>query len=379
MRFLKILKDSVFPLLCFIAMQLLALIIEPSKNYLSESLYNGKDVISSLFTGVIYNFYVFSVYLLLFCVYFIKFHINKSQIIKIVIADLLWLVIIEFVKAIVYSINLKYSMLFFFYIDLIYILGVQSILTFALRKNITKSRSYINKSNIILSVILLALITVISITLYGFISKTAELSNYDELKICVDSMIFKEYVYVLLVTAFSQTFCFMVLLNTFQYEPSTPRPTLFFIVVLFATIICALKLIVPTGMICKINRLSDRSSKLNDNEFYIEHSAITVLRKSDVGEYETYYNESNYVYIGDKLICKFDNNYTYEKSDVEKFELNGYRFLVIKNMLVAYVDEKGHTGYVLANGEMSDKSITKTNLIDFDWIEAPYDLLWKNQ
>lgn len=39
--------------------------------------------------------------------------------------------------------------------------------------------------------------------------------------------------------------------------------------------------------------------------------------------------------------------------------------------------KKGHTGYVLANGEMSDKSIT--NLIDFDWIEAPYDLLWKKQ
>ena len=56
---------------------------------------------------------------------------------------------------------------------------------------------------------------------------------------------------------------------------------------------------------------------------------------------------------------------------------NGYRFLVIKNMLVAYVDEKGNTGYVLANGEMSDKSIT--NLIDFYCIEAPYDLLWKNQ
>jgi len=314
---------------------------------------------------------------LLFCVFFIKFRINKTQIIKIAIADLLWLIVIEFVKAIVYFINLEYSMLFFFYIDLIYILGVQSILTFALRKTITKSRSYINKFNIILSVILLALITVISIMLYGFISKTAELSNYDELKICVDSMIFKEYVYVLLVTAFSQTLCFMVLLNTFQYEPSAPRPTLFFIVVLFATIICALKLIAPTGMICKINRLSDRSSKLNDNEFYIEHSAITVLRKSDVGEYETYYNESNYVYIGDKLICKFDSNYTYEKNDVEKFELNGYRFLVIKNMLVAYVDEKGNTGYVLANGEMSDKSIT--NLIDFYCIEAPYDLLWKNQ
>lgn len=77
------------------------------------------------------------------------------------------------------------------------------------------------------------------------------------------------------------------------------------------------------------------------------------------------------------MICKFDSNYTYEKSDVEKFELNGYRFFVIKNMLVAYADEKGHTGYVLANGEMSDKSIT--NLIDFDWIEAPYDLLWKKQ
>lgn len=377
MRFLKILKDSVFPLLCFIAMQLLVLIIEPSKNYLSESFFNGKDVISSLFTGAIYNFFVFSVYLLLFCVYFIKFRINKTQIIKIAIADLLWLIVIEFVKAIVYFINLEYSMLFFFYIDLIYILGVQSILTFALRKTITKSRSYINKFNIILSIILLALITVISIMLYGFISQTAELSNYDELKICVDSMIFKEYVYVLLVTAFSQTLCFMVLLNTFQYEPSAPRPTLFFIVVLFATIICALKLIAPTGMICKINRLSDRSSKLNDNEFYIEHSAITVLRKSDVGEYETYYNESNYVYIGDKLICKFDSNYTYEKNDVEKFELNGYRFLVIKNMLVAYVDEKGNTGYVLANGEMSDKSIT--NLIDFYCIEAPYDLLWKNQ
>ena len=73
MRFLKILKDSVFPLLCFIAMQLLALIIEPSKNYLSESFFNGKDVISSLFTGAIYNLFVFSVYLLLFCVYFIKF------------------------------------------------------------------------------------------------------------------------------------------------------------------------------------------------------------------------------------------------------------------------------------------------------------------
>ena len=379
MRFLKILKDSVFPLLCFIAMQLLALIIEPSKNYLSESFFNGKDVISSLFTGAIYNLFVFSVYLLLFCVYFIKFRINKnSRLIKNYdFADLLWLIVIEFVKAIVYFINLEYSMLFFFYIDLIYILGVQSILTFALRKTITKSRSYINKFNIILSIILLALITVISIMLYGFISQTAELSNYDELKICVDSMIFKEYVYVLLVTAFSQTLCFMVLLNTFQYEPSAPRPTLFFIVVLFAAIICALKLIAPTGMICKINRFSDRSSKLNDNEFYIEHSAITVLRKSDVGEYETFYNESNYVYIGDKLICKFDSNYTYEKNDVEKFELNGYRFLVIKNMLVAYVDEKGNTGYVLANGEMSDKSIT--NLIDFYWIETPYDLLWKNQ
>ena len=196
MRFLKILKDSVFPLLCFIAMQLLALIIEPSKNYLSESFFNGKDVISSLFTGAIYNLFVFSVYLLLFCVYFIKFRINKTQIIKIAIADLLWLIVIEFVKAIVYFINLEYSMLFFFYIDLIYILGVQSILTFALRKTITKSRSYINKFNIILSIILLALITVISIMLYGFISQTAELSNYDELKICVDSMIFKEYVYV---------------------------------------------------------------------------------------------------------------------------------------------------------------------------------------
>ena len=170
MRFLKILKDSVFPLLCFIAMQLLALIIEPSKNYLSESFFNGKDVISSLFTGAIYNLFVFSVYLLLFCVYFIKFRINKTQIIKIAIADLLWLIVIEFVKAIVYFINLEYSMLFFFYIDLIYILGVQSILTFALRKTITKSRSYINKFNIILSVILLALITVISIMLYGFIS-----------------------------------------------------------------------------------------------------------------------------------------------------------------------------------------------------------------
>ena len=119
MRFLKILKDSVFPLLCFIAMQLLALIIEPSKNYLSESFFNGKDVISSLFTGAIYNLFVFSVYLLLFCVYFIKFRINKTQIIKIAIADLLWLIVIEFVKAIVYFINLEYSMLFFFYIDLI--------------------------------------------------------------------------------------------------------------------------------------------------------------------------------------------------------------------------------------------------------------------
>ena len=131
-------------------MQLLALIIEPSKNYLSESFFNGKDVISSLFTGAIYNLFVFSVYLLLFCVYFIKFRINKTQIIKIAIADLLWLIVIEFVKAIVYFINLQYSMLFFLlHKYLIYILGVQKIiLTFALRKTITKSRSYINKFNI---------------------------------------------------------------------------------------------------------------------------------------------------------------------------------------------------------------------------------------
>lgn len=70
----------------------------------------------------------------------------------------------------------------------------------------------------------------------------------------------------------------------------------------------------------------------------------------------------------------FDDNV---EVDVEKFESDGYRFLVIKNMLVAYADEKGHTGYILANGEMSDKSVT--NLIGFDWIEEPYSLLWENQ
>ena len=122
MRFTKILKDSIFPLLCFIVMQVLALIIEPySKTYLCESFYTGKGVIASLFTGVIYNFFVFSIYLLLFCVYFIKFHMNKSQIIKIAIADILWLVIIEFVKAIVYFMGFKYGMLLFFFIDVIYL------------------------------------------------------------------------------------------------------------------------------------------------------------------------------------------------------------------------------------------------------------------
>lgn len=73
MRFTKILKDSIFPLLCFIAMQVLALIIEPySKTYLCESFYTGKGVIASLFTGVIYNFFVFSIYLLLFLRLFYK-------------------------------------------------------------------------------------------------------------------------------------------------------------------------------------------------------------------------------------------------------------------------------------------------------------------
>ena len=381
MPFTKILKDSIFPILCFIAMQVLALIIEPySKTYLCESFYTGKGVIASLFTGFIYNFFVFSIYLLLFCVYFIKFHINKSQIIKIAIADIIWLIIVEFIKTIVYSMDFKYGMLLFFFIDVIYIFGVQFILTFVLRKSIAKSRSYINKFNITLSVVMLALITVISIMLYGFILKTAELGRYDEIQICIDSMIFKEYIYVLLTTVIFQTLCFMILLDTFKYEISAPRPTLFFITVLFAAVICALKLIFPVGMICKINRFSDLSSKLNDNEFYIERSAITILRRGEIGEYETYYSERKDIYIGDKLICKFDSNYTYEKGDAEKFESDGYRFLVIKNMLVAYADEKGHTGYILANGEMSDKSVT--NLIGFDWldwIEEPYGLLWENQ
>ena len=56
MCFLKILKDSIFPLLCFIIMQLLALIIEPSKNYLSESFYNGKEVILLQFCLAVLEF-----------------------------------------------------------------------------------------------------------------------------------------------------------------------------------------------------------------------------------------------------------------------------------------------------------------------------------
>jgi hypothetical protein len=250
--------------------------------------------------------------------------------------------------------------------------GIQLILIFLFKKQIKKSALHIKQLNVIIIMILLGLIAAGSVMLYRFNLKITELSAYTEkAEDYINSIIFKENIRILFITVLFQTFCFMILLNRFQCEVAAPRVVLSFITVLFSLGICALKLIAPAGMICRINKSSDYSSKINQEEFYIDRSEMTVFRETDGGESPVYYSQSIEIYFGENKVCQTNSNYAYEKDDIENSEIDGYKILVIKNILAAFVDENGNTGYILADGEMSGKCMA--DFLDYNWVEKPYE------
>lgn len=283
---MSVFKRGIFLFFAFFIQEIFAFAIMPyDKNILFQSIASGTGLGGSIFSLILYLFFVFFINIIVFYKcnkIFWDYLFEKSQILKAVSAYSGSFLICEILKFLNFNFfGNKFFLNFLF--NLIFLLSVQ-IIFFAINKeNMFITENKPKTLRIFLKIFIILLI------IFAFAS--TNLTSHGKSEIEISSFRFSQNFILVFVTVFIQVFAFSFLETFFECnEIGKKDAVLIFIEFFAAWIFFFVKLILPYGMISRINNRWSSTSGNNETT-YVDFYETRIYRN---------YGKNQLVYFSQK-------------------------------------------------------------------------------